>query len=48
MGLALKDNQYHCYGDYLKWPEDIRYELIDGDAYLIGSRARFGRSGRGG
>ncbi|MEI7994275.1 MAG: Uma2 family endonuclease [Methylococcaceae bacterium] len=35
MGLALKDNQYHCYGDYLKWPEDIRYELIDGDAYLM-------------
>ena len=35
MGLALKDNQYHCYGDYLNWPEDIRYELIDGDAYLM-------------
>ncbi len=35
MGLALKDTQYHCYGDYLNWPEDIRYELIDGDAYLM-------------
>ena len=35
MSLALKDNQYHCYGDYLTWPDDIRYELIDGDAYLM-------------
>jgi len=29
MGLVLKDHQYHCYGDYLTWPDDIRYELID-------------------
>ncbi len=35
MSLALKDHQYHCYGDYLTWPDDIRYELIDGDAYLM-------------
>ena len=35
MGLALKDHQYHCYGDYLNWPDDVRYELIDGDAYLM-------------
>lgn len=35
MGLALKDHQYHCYGDYLNWPDNIRYELIDGDAYLM-------------
>ena len=28
MGLALKDNQYHRYGDYLKWPENIHYELM--------------------
>ena len=35
MGLALKDNQYHCYGDYLTWRDDVRYELIDGDAYLM-------------
>ena len=35
MGLALKDHQYHCYGDYLTWPDDVRYELIDGDAYLM-------------
>ena len=35
MGLALKDHHYHCYGDYLSWPDDVRYELIDGDAYLM-------------
>jgi Uma2 family endonuclease len=35
MGLALKDTQHHCYGDYLAWPEDVRYELIDGEAYLM-------------
>jgi len=35
MGLALRDNDYHTYGDYLTWPEDVRYELIDGVAYLM-------------
>ncbi|MFZ2450448.1 MAG: Uma2 family endonuclease [Methylovulum miyakonense] len=35
MGLALKDNQTYCYGDYLTWPDDARYELIDGQAYVM-------------
>lgn len=35
MGLALKDTLYHCYSDYLTWPDDVRYELIDGLAYLM-------------
>ncbi|MEQ1622564.1 MAG: Uma2 family endonuclease [Methylococcales bacterium] len=35
MSLALKDKEHHCYGDYLSWPENVRYELIDGDAYLM-------------
>ena len=35
MGLALRDNEHHTYGDYLGWPEDVRYELIDGVAYLM-------------
>jgi Uma2 family endonuclease len=35
MGLALRDPEYHTYGDYLTWPEEVRYELIDGDAYLM-------------
>jgi len=35
MGLALRDPEYHTYGDYLTWPEDVRYELIDGEAYMM-------------
>lgn len=35
MGLARRDTAYHTYGDYLDWPEDVRYELIGGLAYLL-------------
>ncbi len=35
MGLALRDTTHHNYGDYLTWSEDVRYELIDGVAYLM-------------
>ena len=35
MGLALRDTAHHTYGDYLTWPEDVRYELIAGVAYLM-------------
>ncbi len=35
MGLALRDRGYHTYADYLGWPEEVRYELIDGAAYLM-------------
>jgi Uma2 family endonuclease len=35
MSLAKKDSRYHSYGDYLTWPDDVRYELINGDAYLM-------------
>ncbi len=35
MGLALKDTHYYCYGDYLTWSDDSRYELIGGVAYLM-------------
>jgi Uma2 family endonuclease len=35
MGLTLKDREYHTYGDYLGWPEDVRYELVEGVAYLM-------------
>lgn len=34
MGLPRRDEKHHTYGDYLRWLEDIRYELIDGVAYL--------------
>ena len=35
MGLARRDLEIHTYGDYLAWPEDVRYELIDGIAYAM-------------
>jgi Uma2 family endonuclease len=35
MKTALRDLEYHTYGDYLTWPEEVRYELIDGIAYLM-------------
>jgi Uma2 family endonuclease len=35
MSLPRKDLSKHTYGDYLRWPEDVRYELIDGEAYLM-------------
>lgn len=35
MGLPRRDAELHTYGDYLSWPEDVRYELIDGVAYLM-------------
>ncbi|HYD47367.1 MAG TPA: Uma2 family endonuclease [Terriglobales bacterium] len=35
MSLARRDDRLHCYGDYLAWPEDRRYELVDGVAYLM-------------
>lgn len=35
MGVALRDQARHSYGEYLAWPEDTRYQLIDGVAYLM-------------
>ncbi|WP_295882112.1 Uma2 family endonuclease [uncultured Thiohalocapsa sp.] len=35
MGLPQRDSEHHTYGDYVNWPEDVRYELIDGVAYLM-------------
>ena len=32
---ALRDREHHTYGEYLHWPDDARYELIDGVAYLM-------------
>jgi len=37
MGLPGRDDERHTYGDYLGWPDDVRYELIDGVAYLMAS-----------
>lgn len=35
MSLAKRDDAKHTYADYLTWPDDARYELIDGVAYLM-------------
>jgi Uma2 family endonuclease len=35
MSLPQRDQQQHTYADYLGWPESVRYELIDGVAYLM-------------
>jgi len=35
MGLALRKEQRYTYADYLTWSDDARYELIDGEAFLM-------------
>jgi Uma2 family endonuclease len=35
MGLPQRDSALHTYAEYLTWPDDARYELIDGVAYRM-------------
>lgn len=35
MGYALRDQHYYTYADYRTWPEDVRYELVDGAAFMM-------------
>ena len=35
MALPKRDIEYHTYADYQTWPDDCRYELIDGIAYAM-------------
>ena len=35
MGLALRKEKHYSYADYLQWPDETRYELIDGEAFLM-------------
>lgn len=35
MGLPSTVSTHHTYADYCGWPDDVRYELIDGAAYLL-------------
>ena len=35
MGLALRTGKHYTYADYLQWPDDTRYELIDGEAFRM-------------
>ena len=30
----MRAREHHTYGEYLRWPDEVRYELIDGVAYL--------------
>jgi len=36
MGLPQRDIELHTYADYLTWPDEMHYELIDGFAYAMG------------
>ncbi len=36
MGLPRRDLEFHTYADYAGWPDDVRYELVDGVAYATG------------
>ena len=35
MGLEPRKEKRYTYADYLQWPDDTRYELIDGEAFLM-------------
>lgn len=35
MGPPLRDRYLHTYGEYLTWPDEPRYELLDGHAYTM-------------
>jgi len=35
MGLPKRDEARHTYPEYCRWPEDARWELIDGIAYAM-------------
>jgi Uma2 family endonuclease len=38
MGLPQRksdDSTHYTYADYQHWPEDVRYQLIDGEAFLM-------------
>jgi Uma2 family endonuclease len=39
MPLA-KEQPYYTYADYLEWDEDERYEIIDGEAYMMSAPSR--------
>ena len=36
MGLPQRDLEFHTYAEYAAWPDDVRYELVDGIAYAMG------------
>ena len=32
---AIQSHKHYTYADYLTWPDDVRYEIIDGIAYMM-------------
>jgi Uma2 family endonuclease len=36
----VKEVSYYTYADYLEWDENKRYEIIDGEAYMLATPAR--------
>jgi Uma2 family endonuclease len=36
MGPPRRDLEFHTYAEYVSWPDDVRYELIDGIAFAMG------------
>jgi len=35
MGAPKHATDHYTYGEYLRWPDDVRYELIDGQAWMM-------------
>ena len=35
MGLPQRNAEPHTYADYLAWPDEVRYELVDGCAFAM-------------
>lgn len=35
MSLPLRDAEHHTYADYCRWPDGVRYELVDGRAHAM-------------
>jgi Uma2 family endonuclease len=40
MLLAKEETSYYTYADYLEWDENERYEIIDGEAYMMAAPSR--------
>jgi Uma2 family endonuclease len=36
----LKEEEFYTYADYLRWNDGERYELIDGEAYMMSTPSR--------
>jgi Uma2 family endonuclease len=36
----VKEKPYYTYADYLEWDTDARYEIVDGEAYMMATSSR--------